>query len=334
MEYSEEIYKLREEGLSFKEIEERLKDKGIDIPWIIIRNMCKVIYKEKKKDFISDDEIFKLREQGLSYYEIAQRFKDNGINVCSQTINNRCKKIYEEKGMEEPKCFKRKKFIRRKVSEDEIYELREKGLSYREIEKRFEDNGIEISFETIRVRCKNIYKQNGEEEIRIKISEDEIYNLRNQGLSYSEIAKQYNDKGINVSSGTIRLRCKKIYKEKGEEEPFSQYLKVSEEEIFKLREQGISYQEIVEYFKDNGIDVSWFTIRSRCKKIYKEKGKQEIDARRLPKNKININAIDDKEKVRKNLLKLKETRNATDEQLAKIAECYGIDIDEKQMEEK
>ena len=159
MEYSEEIYKLREEGLSFKEIEERLKDKGIDIPWIIIRNMCKVIYKEKKKDFISDDEIFKLREQGLSYYEIAQRFKDNGINVCSQTINNRCKKIYEEKGMEEPKCFKRKKFIRRKVSEDEIYELREKGLSYREIEKRFEDNGIEISFETIRVRCKNIYKK-------------------------------------------------------------------------------------------------------------------------------------------------------------------------------
>ena len=50
---------------------------------------------------------------------------------------------------------------------------------------------------------------------------------------------------------------------------------VSEEEIYNLREQGLSYNEIVQRFKDKGIEVSWPTISDRCKKIYEEKGKEE-----------------------------------------------------------
>lgn len=78
----------------------------------------------------------------------------------------------------------------------------------------------------------------------------------------------------------IRERCKRIYKEKGKEEPkvkkkeTKRRKDITDEEIYELREQGMTYQEILNYFEKKGIKISWVTIRERCKKIYEKKGKE------------------------------------------------------------
>ena len=47
--------------------------------------------------------------------------------------------------------------------------------------------------------------------IRIFLDDEKIYELREQRLSYLEIAKHFKEQGIEVSYQIIRERCKKIY---------------------------------------------------------------------------------------------------------------------------
>lgn len=77
----------------------------------------------------------------------------------------------------------------------------------------------------------------------------------------------------------IEMRCKNIYTEKEKEEPkvkrkgTKKY--ITDEEIYKLREQGMAYRVISCYFEERGIKICEETIGKRCKRIYKEKGKEE-----------------------------------------------------------
>ena len=108
---------------------------------------------------------------------------------------------------------------------------------------------------------------------KIEIRDDEIYELREKGMTYKEIAKYFNNKGIPITRVTIGKKCKKIYKEKGEEEPKEKEIKkrnsVTNEEIYKLRNQGMTYKEIMEYFEKKGVKISIDTLSVRCKKIYR-----------------------------------------------------------------
>ena len=174
---------------------------------------------------------------------------------------------------------------KKNISDKEIYNLREQGLTYREIVKYFEEKGMIISVETIRKRCKKMFEEEGKKvpkANRIKeITDEEIYKLREQGIAYENILKYFEEKGVNISYGTIRERCKRIYSEKGESEPKAIRKKeIANEEIYKLREQGMTYQEILNYFEEKDIKASYGLIRERCKEIYKEKGKEEPKLKR------------------------------------------------------
>ena len=235
----EEIFNLREQGLTYKEITEILNKKGIKVSCSSIGKRCKKIYQEKGKQEpaikrkskkseieISNEEIYGLREQRYTYQEISNYFKNKGINISAKTIQKICKKTYQEKGQEEPVLGVKARKI--KISDEEIYNLREQGLSYNEIKEYYEYKGIEVSYSTIAARCKKIYEEKGKQDPNvkkrtrkeeIKIPDEELYNLREQGLTYKEIAKIFNKKGIKVSYSTIRTRCKKTYIEKRKEEP-------------------------------------------------------------------------------------------------------------------
>ena len=176
------------------------------------------------------------------------------------------------------------------IPDTEIYELKEAGMSLREIVKHFADLGKRISVETVRQRCMKIYAKKGKEinsqrgrRIIKRITDDEIYELREQGWSYRRIAKHFEDKGIKVSDTSIKNRCKKIYEEKKQKEPSTKYKKrredITDEEIFELREQEMSYTEIVRHFESKGIKVAVETIKIRCDKIYKQKGKDNYNKR-------------------------------------------------------
>ena len=302
----EEIYKLREEGLSYQIIERYFNEQGKKVSDVTIQKRCQKIYKEKGKKEpevkrknkieITDEEIYKLRKEGLSYLKIVRYFSEQGKKVSDVTIQRRCKEIYEKKGEEEPKVKTENKI---QISDEEIYKLREEGLSYKKIAQYFNKQGKKVSDVTIKNRCKEIYEKNGKEEPKIdlrsknkiQISEEEIYRLREQGLSYKKIVQYFNEQGVKVSSETIRKKCKKMFGENGKEEPkidlrSKDKIQISDEEIYRLREEGLSHKKIAQYFNEQGKKVNDVTIQKRCQKIYKEKGKKEPEVKR--KNKIEI----------------------------------------------
>ena len=274
---------------------------------------------------ISDDEIYKLSESGLSDRKIVQYFIDKGIKVSLATIKNRCKKIYEEKKKEEGSAIKknRNKIINEKIYK-KIYKLREDGLTYKKIAQYFNEQGIKISYVTVKRRCEEIYKEKGQKEPEakrkkiIQITNEEIYNLREQGWTYRKIAQYFNEQGVEVSFETVRVRCKEIYKQKGQKEPETKRKKIIQitgEEIYKLREEGLTYKQIMQYFNEQGIEVSYATIQKRGEEIYQHKEKGTIKA--IDKNqKLNTTLADLEKKVQD----AKENKKKSEELLAMYKE--------------
>lgn len=201
-----------------------------------------------RKIELDDEKIYKLRKKGMGHVAIARLF-----NVSHTTIARKCKEIFREKGEEEPRTIKKSKFTtknRLEISDDEIYELRTKGLTYEEIaEQLFENKGIKVSYMTIRRRCKKIFEERGEPEPEIarkthnktrnreEISDEEIYELRKQNFSSEVIAKYFTKNGRPVGRDTIRTRSKKIFEDKGETEPIIISSGKSKEETLDELEQ-------------------------------------------------------------------------------------------------
>ena len=326
--------------MTYERIAEYYNTKGIKISQMALYRRCKKIYKEKgkedpkikkgknKREDVTDEEIYELREQGKSYEEIARYYNEKGIQIGQTTIRKICRKIYKEKGQEEPKAKKGRK-VKNDITDEEIYELREQGESYEEIARYYNEKGIEISKATIAYRCKKIYNAKGKEDPKIKkgknkredVTDEEIYELREQGKSYEEIARYYKEKGIEITRVTIGKRCKKIYNEKGKEEPKikrkNMIKEATDEEIYELREQGMSYGDIVRYYNEKGIQIGQNTIAYRCKKIYNEKGKEEPKAKKGEKER---NDITDEE-----IYELRE-QGMTHKEIAKHFNNKGIPI--------
>ncbi len=156
---------------------------------------------------------------------------------------------------------------------------------------------------------------------KIKTNDEEIYELREKGLTYAAIAEYYSQQGNPVSKEIISARCKTIYRLKKKKEPTRNTKNainrqnITDKEIYEQRLKGLSYNAIADYFKEQGKEISLDTVRLRCKKIRAEKLKEE-------------NREVNEETLREGILKLKETKGATDEQMEQIAEVYGISLDE------
>ena len=294
-------------------------------------------------EVVSDEEIFELRERKLTDGEIVDYFaKDNRI-VTKSFINSRCKVIYRRKGRKDP--VEREQVIITKEMDEEIYNLREQRYGYDEIAKYFLEKGMIIGIERIRHRCKEIYDDKGEKNPDLRknsaISDDEVFKLREQRLSYERMEKYFREKGIAISKSAIDKRCKEIYRSLGKEEPDLLRKAISNEEIFYLREHGFTYNEISEYFNKEGKAISSDAIRNRCKKIYRELRLEEprANSKKYEKkyNGVNRERIDltsvDKEKLKQGIEKLKKSRWATDEQVKILAELYGVDFEEEKEKE-
>ena len=388
----DELFELREQGLSYKEIVEYLNKNGITSTMKNVSERCKIIYSKKgkkephmRKPEISDEEIFELREQGLTYKEIAEYFSQKGIKVTSEKISARCKMIYSQIGKEKPDMR------RIKIQDEEIFKLREQGYSYRKITDYFNEKGVKVSYNTILERCYNLRKSEKKKVNKVKsknqkveIPDSEIFELSEQGFTFKEIANYFKEKGIKVSANYVLKRCRELYSQIGKEKVNLRKVELPDDEVIELRERGFTYKEMVEYFKGKGIKVSCKTISERCNEIYNTIGKKEprshketrfndfIDNkiielrsegasyREIEKSlkecgiKVSFEAIrsrikqingenkkinskcdvKDKDKIKKAIVNLKKSRNATDEQLRAMAELYGVEIeleDEKEL---
>lgn len=150
---------------------------------------------------------FFLALKGFSNDNILKYFIDKLDGVSSSGV-------FESKlGKEQPELRGNKI---KEINYGQIYKLREKGLSYKKIADELERQGIKISLETVRSRCKEIYDSRGEKEPELRgrkikeVNNEQIYNLREKGLSYRKIADELKRQGIKISSGTVGSRCKLI----------------------------------------------------------------------------------------------------------------------------
>ena len=306
----------------------------------------KTTFKENKG--ISNDEIEKLVNEGYSAEKIAKYFTDKGFKISRQAIYDRKKKIFNEKGMPIPSLREEKKQYRvsrlreeedkKRLRDEEInnkifYLREEKKMSFWDIVSELAKDDIHIGVNNVKKRCLKMYNNANKELHYFKtgprkkhnIDPEKLVNLREQGCTCYEIAEFF-----GVTPAYIIDMWGKAYKEKEMEPPVNNDNNgIPTEKIVELKKLGLSYDEIIEFFKSENINISESFITERLKNYYKNTGENVSKIRKKdvfnnPNNKIDFKYID-KKNLKNIMFYLKNTRNATDEQIYQLYKCYGIE---------
>lgn len=221
------------------------------------------------------------------------------------------------------------------LEETLLKKLREEGLTYKEIEEYLSNQGIKVPITVIRKRMHEIYggnldaipkadiKYTGAPKLDIPL--EQLIRLRQQGFSYREIAYKLNAKGIKVSPQTVENRIKELQEKEPEIISDKRGLdSIPDNKLKKLKEQGLSCKGILEYLTNREVKVTLPSLKRRLRAIY-ENGDEKMP--KAPSKKKNKVVKKDSTMIIDQILKLRETKNATDEQMAQIAKSYGINID-------
>ena len=121
--------------------------------------------------------------------------------------------------------------------------------------------------------------------------DDQIYKLRIEGYSSSEISEILKKQNNILCPTAVFMRCKKIFEEKGEELPTTnrrakKSSKVSVQEIYDLIVNGgLTKKQVVEYYKDQKIKISYDYVCRKYREYCEEQMKSEKDIKKLPKSK-------------------------------------------------
>ena len=307
-----------------------------------------------KQILINEDELYRLRKSGLSLYQISEYYKSFGIDISAETIRVMCERIFKQKGEKEPKYDK----LGYRYDEA-IYiigMLRQQGLAYAAIKEELTKVDIIIGTGKIKSICEELSKNSKDEfkyksKVKREASDEEIYKLRKeQGLSLHETTEYFHKKGIKVSYSYIAAASERIFKERGEKSPQSKSkrtkaLKQWNDEIYNLRKQGLSFPSIKSYLDDKGLKLGVQTIRNRCEEIFNQRGEtvpgigrknrnykaERINSQRNKVDQINKDKIS-KESILDVVMKIKEKRQATEEQMNKfikeVSKMYKIDLEQ------
>lgn len=299
----DKIFELRQECYSYKEISEELKKMDIMINTTQISRICKKMFSEKneqepvinryeKLPEISEEELYNLRQQKMTYKEIELYYYKKGIRISTTSINSKCKEIYEKKNEIEPNTKQSHSKLETDIYDERIFQLREQGLPYNRIKEILNEEGVRVSTDIVRDRCKKVYQLKGiPEKARCNTVKrnDEFYNkvyeLKNKGYTYRQITEYFNSMGVTCSREKVRLISKRIFDEKGENEPRGQLYRMRKEheldalnsrlpDLYGMRKSGMTYGEITECCRREGIEVSKEYITQRCKELFKEKGEE------------------------------------------------------------
>ena len=173
----DELIRLKESGMSVREMEEHYKDKGVEINSYQIRKRLLRIYNSKgeripraeakhKNTTVSNNEIQVLTEEGLSSIEISRIISaQTGKSISPSGVGYRQEEIYDDNGIKRPKVISKSRI---KLPEEEVCELRKENYSYEAISIIMKEKyGIEIAAGTVRTKCKKFFLARGEEEPKI-----------------------------------------------------------------------------------------------------------------------------------------------------------------------
>lgn len=356
----DKIYKLRLEGYLPSEISLILKDQNIILSQTGVFMRCKKIFEEKgeeqprtnrrrkKISKVPAEEIYDLIEnQGLTKNQVVDYYKDKKIKICYDTIRRKYKQYCEEqiklgKEVKKTPTYKTivekpvKKIIKNVIDKQELYEIRKTGMPIIAIAEYYNEKGISVSSESIRLLCKEIFAEKGEEEPKYNNSKnkllslsDEVLELRKKGFSIRAIKEKLTEEGKQTNEWQISRICKINSEENNETFHYKSQTKmnVPDEIIYKLRKQGMTIKQTADYLNENGIKVSGSFIAKNSKRIFDEKQEKL----RRPSKRNAIHRVKDRDVLIDAILKIGEKRKASEEQLQafakKISEYYGEDLD-------
>lgn len=154
----EELVKLKEQGMTDKRIAEHLAKRGIKVSITTVNIRLSKYYRKTGKvkprgRDIQDEELVTLKEDKKSDREIAEYFTNQGRKICLASVNTRLNKHYKSKKTDKPKV-KRDNPVKQEINNEEILELRNKGMSLRKIAEYFRTLGKNISHVAINNRIK------------------------------------------------------------------------------------------------------------------------------------------------------------------------------------
>ena len=295
----ENVYKLIQKGLSPQEIAKVLNIDEYKVKAHIknLRDSGLEIHIDRKKvkrkkvkyqvDEI-DKQIIELRKQGHTLDEIAEL-----LGRAKITIAKRIQKM-KVNNIEVPDATRRD-YYEKLVRNNEMAKLYEDGMNSIDIAKEY---GVSKSLVWNVVHEKGIKRQS--KHIHSEETQKQIVDLYKKGFGIKELGMIF-----TISHGTIS----KILTENGVKAVWDRKIKkVVREKIVKLSEQGLSIEKIARKVGCSQVMVGRVLKRNektKCKYYLENVGKEKL-----------INAM----------LKLRKSKNATDEQLAVIAEKYGVDI--------
>lgn len=245
-----EVYALKQKGLSYREIQNYYKEKGITISRSAIQQRCKRIYKKFEEEMpkttktavnegvrkIDPEEVFELREKRYTYNQMKEYYKEKGIDISASSLAEICKSIYKEKGLGRPKNGLPNSA--RTYNEEEIINLRKKRWSYQKI-ANFVINkyGEYISYITVRRICLKAFEKNGEEDKRAirtyttNISDEEIIALRRKGYTFMQMKDHFENTGRKICRNQLFVRGKRIFGKDGKGKITSVDIRTADKEI-------------------------------------------------------------------------------------------------------
>lgn len=168
------------------------------------------------------------------------------------------------------------------IEDEELAQLKEQGWSDKKIADYFTKQNRPISGLRVNQRLNKYYELQGKEKPktnRINIKDEEMVKLKENGLTDKEIADYFTEQGIPVSNTYVAKTLKKYYRLLGKEKPkIKRKIKrigeeITDEELAKLKEQGLTDKAIEEYFMNKKIYISMHTVNKRLNRYYKLHGK-------------------------------------------------------------
>ena len=297
---NDEIFKFKELGLNYQTMKDIFATKGIFVSVSTLKDRCTRIYNEKgisvPKSKINSRviyKIFELNNNNKNHLEILESLRKEGIEIPEENLKYICEEVLTEdfiKKLVDKKDSKQQNGNRIDIPIEKIIELKEKGFSYARIAEYFKRQGFPVAQNTIRNRFIEIYgadrknepktikavaktkKRKGNSILEL-LPEDRIYELRSKKFSYERIAQILSDEGIKANIDSVAKKVKMIYEERNEKNPdLRNRPNMSDDIIYELREVGLTYKEIVDFYRMIGETVSLSGVEKRCIRLYKRRG--------------------------------------------------------------
>ena len=351
----EKILNLKRQGKKQKEIAELLNVSNATISKRLSQMRLNGIKAEDTKERVSDEDILAFRLKGYKIEKIAKilgvssstisrrmvNMRKNGVNIprsvaYNNDINSKIlelkkqgktqKEIAEQLNISISSVSSRLQTIKRdgivieapKSESDTLNEkiitLREKGMGNNEIAEKLGLCLSTISHRVGKIKNKGINVPKPKRKRKADNIDNKVEELKRQGLTQVEIAKEL---GVTISK--VYATIKKL-KQDGIEFPEDVVgLNSTDRKIIEMRKNNATIHEIAKT-----LGVTKMAIDKRIRKMKKcnvEVPESAYRARRSDlKEKIG------EKKLAKAILKLQESKNASEQQLKIIADYYGVDL--------